>query len=134
MVEFPRMETTTPKSLVLYLALTVDQYSATQRGEAAIPDSYSGRFGLRSSPKAAIDRAQRFVNWGRGESLQQPPKSFTIVQVEITPIGYMTKAEEDIFYKFNVGEYRWQGPIRAEEFDESGNLLYRFGPRAAVYE
>ena len=134
MVEFPRMETTTPESLVLYLALTADQYSATQRGESAIPDSYSGRFGLRSNPKAAIDRAHRFVNWGHGADQQQAPKSFTIVQVEITPIGYMKKVEADIFYKFNVGEYRWQGPIRAEEFDDSGNLLYRFGPRAAVYE
>ena len=132
--QFPPMVRSCPDSLVLFLALTEDQFAATQRGTEAIPDLFSKRFGMRTTPQAAVHRAEEFMNWKQTEEDKRTLKSFIVVQVEITPLGYMKKCESDILHKYKVGEYRWQGPIKSEEYDTSGQLLYRFGSHAAMYE
>jgi len=54
-----------------------------------------------------------------------------LVEVELTAIGYMQKAEAGILLKYKPNEYRWMGSIRAQEFDTSGNLLYKFSAEAS---
>ena len=49
--------------LVLYVGLTPLQRISLFSGEAVQPDSNSQRFGLRTAPRAAIERAHYFMEW-----------------------------------------------------------------------
>ena len=49
--------------LVLYVGLTPLQRISLFSGEAVQPDSSSQRFGLRTTPHAAIERAHYFMEW-----------------------------------------------------------------------
>ena len=57
-------------------------------------------------------------------------KDYVLVEVELTAIGYLQKAEAGILLKYKPNEYRWQGTMKALEFDENGNLLYKFAADA----
>ena len=52
-------------------------------------------------------------------------KEFTILQLEITALGYFRKMEANILEKVRPGEFRWYGTMLPEERDERGQLLYR---------
>ena len=58
------------------------------------------------------------------------PRTYVLVEVELTAIGYLQKAEAGILLKYKPNKYRWQGTMKALEFDENGNLLYKFGSEA----
>ena len=58
------------------------------------------------------------------------PRIYVLVEVELTAIGYLQKAEAGILLKYKPNEYRWQGTMKALEFDENGNLLYKFAADA----
>ena len=93
-------------------------------GKGVQPDEYSKRLGLRKD-------AQYFNDWTpEGPKGEFCAKDYVLVEVELTAIGYLQKAEAGILLKYKPNEYRWQGTMKALEFDENGNLLYKFGSEA----
>eukprot|EP00435_Cladocopium_sp_Y103_P001572 s1031_g1.t1 len=114
-------------SVSLWLALSPKQFADLNAGKDVHFDEHSGRFGLRRSAGAAVDRAQYFNDWtpdGLKGGYQQ--KDYVVLEVEFTALGYLNKMEEDILQKMTPQEHRWCGPIRAEQRDSQGRLLYRF--------
>ena len=119
------------ESIRLWLALTPKQFEDLNNGKEIQPDEYSKRFGLRKDPIAAVERAQYFNDWTpEGPKGEFCAKDYVLVEVELTAIGYLQKAEAGILLKYKPNEYRWQGTMKALEFDENGNLLYKFGSEA----
>ena len=107
------------------------QFDDLNNGKEVQPDEYSKRFGLRKDPVAAVERAQYFIDWTpEGPKGEFCAKDYVLVEVELTAIGYLQKAEAGILLKYKPNEYRWQGTMKALEFDENGNLLYKFGSEA----
>ena len=47
----------------LYVGLSKSQALAIQEGKSVFPEESSNRFGLRESPMAALERANRFWEW-----------------------------------------------------------------------
>lgn len=108
-----------------------DPFSMYINGRAVTPDEFSQRFGLRTSPAAAIERAHYFMEWTpEGPRGQFAPEHFTVSEVQISALGYMKKMEAGILANHKPGEYRWYGAMQREEQDEQGRLLYRFGDAA----
>ena len=125
------MTLTAMESIRLWLALTPKQFEDLNNGKEVQPDEYSKRFGLRKDPIAAVERAQYFNDWTpEGPKGEFCAKDYVLVEVELTAIGYLQKAEAGILLKYKPNEYRWQGTMKALEFDENGNLLYKFGSEA----
>eukprot|EP00435_Cladocopium_sp_Y103_P025980 s2596_g6.t1 len=119
--------------ITVWLALTPQQISDLNSGKEIEPDEYSQRFGLRVSAEKALERARYFMEWTpEGEKSTHHPKEYTLVQIEITAIGYMTKMEADQLVRTGPGEYRWYGEMIQEERDYLGRLLYRFSDTAAM--
>ena len=115
------------ESIRLWLALTPKQFEDLNNGKEIQPDEYSKRFGLRKDPVAAVERAQYFDDWTpEGPKGEFCAKDYVLVEVELTAIGYLQKAEAGILLKYKPNEYRWQGTMKAMEFDQNGNLLYKF--------
>ena len=119
------------ESIRLWLALTPKQFEDLNNGKEVQPDKYSKRFGLRKDPVAAVERAQYFNDWTpEGPKGEFCAKDYVLVEVEVTAIGYLQKAESGVLLKYKPNEYRWQGAMRSEEYDQCGNLLYRFSKEA----
>ena len=114
------------QTLTLWIAFTPKQLSDLQSRKPAWPDVYSKRFGLRTSPEKAVERAHTFMDWSPdGPRNQWTPKDFFLCRVEISPLGYMNLVEQGILLKYKDEEYRWSGCIHAQEEDSEGHLLYR---------
>ena len=119
------------ESIRLWLALTPKQFEDLNNGKEIQPDEYSKRFGLRKDPVAAVERAQYFNDWTpEGPKGEFCAKDYVLVEVELTAIGYLQKAEAGILLKYKPNEYRWQGTMKSVEFDQNGNLLYKFAADA----
>ena len=119
------------ESIRLWLALTPKQFEDLNNGKEIQPDEYSKRFGLRKDPIAAVERAQYFNDWTpEGPKGEFCAKDYVLVEVELTAIGYLQKAEAGVLLKYKPNEYRWQGTMKALEFDQNGNLLYKFAADA----
>ena len=58
------------------------------------------------------------------------PKDYVLVEVEVTAIGYLQTAGSGVLLKYKPNEYRWQGTMKSVEFDQYGNLLYKFSTEA----
>ena len=43
----------------------------------------------------------------------------------------MKKMESGVLANYKPGEYRWYGPMRREEMDDQGRVLYRFSDTPA---
>ena len=115
------------ESIRLWLALTPKQFEDLNNGKKIQPDEYSKRFGLRKDPVAAVERAQYFNDWTpEGPKGEFCAKDYVLVEVEVTAIGYLQKAESGVLLKYKPNEYRWQGTMKSVEFDQYGNLLYKF--------
>ena len=100
------------ESIRLWLALTPKQFEDLNIGKEIQPDEYSKRFGLRKDPVAAVERAQYFNDWTPdGPKGEFCAKDYVLVEVELTAIGYLQKAEAGILLKYKPNEYRWQGTI-----------------------
>ena len=79
------------------LALTPKQFDDLNNGKEIQPDEYSKRFGLRKDPIAAVERAQYFNDWTpEGPKGEFCAKDYALVEVELTAIGYLQKAEAGI--------------------------------------
>ena len=110
------MASTAMESIRLWLALTPKQFEDLNNGKEIQPDEYSKRFGLRKDPVAAVERAQYFNDWTpEGPKGEFCAKDYVLVEVEVTAIGYLQKAE---------------GTMKSVEFDQYGNLLYKFSTEA----
>ena len=109
------------------------QFECLNKKEEIEPDEYSKRFGLRQSPELAIERAKDFMEWtpkGVSEKEKMDPKEYVLVEVELTPIGYLQKCESGVLLKYKTNEYRWHGGMKAMGFDANGNLLCKFSNEA----
>ena len=114
------------QTLTLWIAFTPKQLSDLQSRKPAWPDVYSKRFGLRTSPEKAVERAHTFMDWvPEGPRNQLSPKDFFVCRVQISPLGYMNLVEQGVLLKYKDEEYRWSGCIHAQEEDSEGHLLYR---------
>ena len=102
------------ESIRLWLALTPEQFEDLNNGKEIQPDEYSKRFGLRKDPVAAVERAQYFNDWTpEGPKGEFCAKDYVLVEVELTAIGYLQKAEAGILLKYKPNEHRWQGTMKA---------------------
>ena len=119
----PQLQETLPKVsnyLTLYMALNPTQFAQLQDDQPILPDPYSERFGLRSDPIKAAERAHYFMFWA-------PPycdapetahiKKYMICKIGIAGVGYMFLTENGILQTgdgsdaFRPGHYRWHGPM-----------------------
>ena len=106
-------------SLLLWLALAPSQVEELRNRQRIPPDITFSRIDLSSSRTPV----------GRDSDVHQcydhSFKEFTILQLEITALGYFRKMEANILEKVRPGEFRWYGTMLPEEHDERGQLLYR---------
>ena len=120
--------------LKLWIGLNPEQLEALDQSKEVFPDEYSGRFGLRTGPVDAVTRAQYFMDWTpdglKGEYHQ---KDYVVLELEVTALGYLQKVEGGILEKMNPREYRWYGPLKQEELDGQGRVLYRISERAVQF-
>ena len=76
--------------LKLHVALSPIQFQSLLDRRPTLPDPYSGRFGLRSDPLKAIERAHYFIHWSAPYA-ESPPstqiKKFMLCTLSFTPIG-----------------------------------------------
>eukprot|EP00435_Cladocopium_sp_Y103_P062544 s582_g24.t1 len=61
-IDFIGQLTASMESLRLWLALTPKQVEDFNKGQEVQPDEYSNRFGLRTTPTEAVERAQYFMD------------------------------------------------------------------------
>ena len=124
------------ESLKLWIALSPGQLAELNKGNEVLPDEFSGRFGLRTCPAAAVDRAQYFMDWTpdglKGEH-HQKDYAYAVMKMEISALGYLQKVEGGVLEKTKPTEYRWHGPVKQEERDGQGRLLYRISESAAHF-
>ena len=121
-------------SLKLWVALSPEQLVDLNQGKDVHPDAYSGRFGLRAGPLEAVTRAQYFMDWTpegmKGETHQ---KDYAVMEFEITALGYLQKVENGTLEKTKSTHYRWHGPIKNEERDSQGRVLYKVSEIAVKF-
>ena len=81
------------ESLKVWIALSPGQLVELNKGNEVLPDEFSGRFGLRTCPAAAVDRAQYFMDWTpdglKGEHHQ---KDYAVMEMEISALGYLLES------------------------------------------
>ncbi len=76
--------------LTLHVALNPTQFAHLQDDPPILPDPYSGRFGLRSDPIKAAERAHYFLSWAPPycDAPDQPHiKKYMICKIGITGVG-----------------------------------------------
>ena len=75
-------------SVTLWIALSPQQFDDLLSGQEVQPDEFSQRFGLRTSPAAAIERAHYFMEWTpSGPRQQHCPEHFRALEVHISALG-----------------------------------------------
>ena len=122
------------ETLKLWIGLNPEQLEALNQNKEVFPDEYSGRFGLRTGPVDAVTRAQYFMDWTPdGLTGKYHQKDYVVLELEVTALGYLQKVEGGILEKMNPREYRWHGPLKQEELDEQGRVLYRISERAVQF-
>ena len=134
--EDPIPPTQTPVTeLKLHVALSPIQFAMLMDRRPILPDPYSGRFGLRSDPLKAIERAHYFMNWSAPYA-EPPPrtqiKKFMLCTVSFTPVGILTLQQSQILEPGDgtnasrPGYYRYTGPMFDQLSGEGGVLFYKF--------
>ena len=119
------------ESIRLWLALTPKQFEDLNNGKEIQPDEYSKRVWTTKDPVAAVERAQYFNDWTpEGPKGEFCAKDYVLVEVELTAIGYLQKAEAGILLKYKPNEIPLAGTMKSIEFDQYGNLLYKFSTEA----
>ena len=106
-------------SIRLWIALAPPQMEELRTHHRIQPDVHTSRIDL-SATHAPIGRATD-VQWCRTFNYFE----FSLLQVEITALGYFRKMEAEIMEKVRPGEFRWYGFLLPEEYDEQGRLLYQ---------
>ena len=102
-----------------------------------LPDPYSLRFGLRSDPLKAFERAHYFMSWSAPYA-EPPPresiKKYMLCTIVFTPQGVLTLLLANILEKGDgtdpnrAGYFRIRGPLFHElrGSDANQTLFYRF--------
>ena len=124
--------------LKLHVALSPIQFQMLLDRRPILPDPYSGRFGLRSDPLKAIERAHYFMNWSAPYA-EPPPrtqiKKFMLRTVSFTPIATLTLQQSQILEPGDgtsasrPGYYRYTGPMFDQlsgEYQGATMLYYKF--------
>ena len=98
------------------------------------------RFSLTNIPKGSDYEKTRllplsvrryFNDWTpEGPKGEFCAKDYVLVEVELTAIGYLQKAEAGVLLKYKPTNIVGQGTMKALEFDQNGNLLYKFAADA----
>ena len=60
-------------------------------------------------------------------------KDYAVMEMEIFALGYLVKVESGVLEKTKPTEYRWHGPVKCEEWDSNGRLLYRTSEMAVKF-
>ena len=114
----------TGDGLTLFVGLTPVQQACLTMGNAIVPDSHSSRFGLRTTCRAAIERAHHFMEWSpEGPKNEVRLEDMRPYQIKFTPYGYMKMVEGGTLVYTKPGEYRFNDVLHASVW-ESGKLVY----------
>ena len=118
----------------LYVGLSKSQALAIQESESAFPEESSNRFGLRESPMAALERANRFWEWHvshHDPNMGPAPEAIAsnewmLGTMRFTAWGFMTKIDNNVLQKTPPsGEWRWEGESLQHELKlEDGRIVY----------
>ena len=116
--EPPAFKKTAIIQLDLHVALNPVQFQALLDQKAILPDPYSQRFGLRSDPIKAIERAHYFMTWPPDQSVpMECIKKYMICRITFTPVGFINLTEAcilehgDGWDNKRPGYYRFNGPL-----------------------
>ena len=136
--EDPVPPTLMPVLELKLVALSPIQFQMWLDRRPILPDRYSGRFGLRSDPLKAIERAHYFMNWSAPYA-EPPPrtqiKKFMLCTVSFTPIGILTLQQSQILEPGDgtsasrPGYYCYTGPKFDQlsgEYQGATMLYYKF--------
>ena len=128
--------------LKLYVALSPIQFACLTDKRPILPDPYSLRFGLRSDPLKAFERAHYFMTWSAPYA-ERPPahsiKKFMLCSVVFSPQGVLTLLLSGALEKGDgvdpnrSGYWRVRGPMFHElrASDPAQTLLYSFSNQYA---
>jgi len=123
--------------LRLFVALSPLQFAMLTDRRPIRPDPYSLRFGLRSDPLKAFERAHYFMSWSAPYA-EPPPresiKKYMLCSIVFTPQGVLTLLLANILEKGDgtdpnrAGYFRIRGPLFHElrGSDANQTLFYRF--------
>ena len=123
--------------LRLFVALSPLQFAMLTDRRPILPDPYSLRFGLRSDPLKAFERAHYFMSWSAPYA-EPPPrhsiKKYMLCSIVFTPQGVLTLLLANILEKGDgtdpnrAGYFRIRGPLFHElrGSDVNQTLFYRF--------
>ena len=123
--------------LRLFVALSPVQFAMLTDRRPILPDPYSLRFGLRSDPLKAFERAHYFMSWSAPYA-EPPPresiKKYMLCTIVFTPQGVLTLLLANILEKGDgtdpnrAGYFRIRGPLFHElrGSDANQTLFYRF--------
>ena len=122
--------------LRLFVALSPLQFAMFTDRRPILPDPYSLRFGLRSDPLKAFERAHYFMSWSAPYAERPPPgiKKYMLCTLVFTPQGVLTLLLANILEKGDgtdpnrAGYFRIRGPLFHElrGSDANQTLFYRF--------
>ena len=113
----PTLLVETSIKLDLYVALNPIQFQALMDHKAILPDPYSQRFGLRSDPIKATERAHYFMNWPTPTSSDNEIKKYMICLISFTPVGFLNLTDKGVlehgdgWNHSRPGYYRFNGPL-----------------------
>ena len=112
--------------LVLFVALTPGQFQEFQEKGSCKPDQFSGRFGLRKTAEAAIQRSHYYMNWTSWTSFENlyGKKDFVLLKITITARGFLTLTERDILVRKKPDQYQLYGDLQ-EQLMEGDSLLFQ---------
>ena len=74
------------------------------------------------------DSSRFFLDWAPGVVIQDndiQQRGYAVMEMEISALGYLQKMEGGVLERPDPTVYRWHGPLRHEERDSHGRLLYR---------
>ena len=123
--------------LRLFVALSPLQFAMLTDRRPILPDPYSLRFGLRSDPLKAFERAHYFMSWSAPYA-EPPPrhtiKKYMLCSIVFTPQGVLTLLLANVLEKGDgtdpnrAGYFRIRGPLFHElrGSDANQTLFYRF--------
>ena len=113
---------------MLYVALSRERVAELKGGSAVVPDGRSGCFKLHKDPAAAA------LEWtpDGGEHHQE---EYAVMEMEIFASGFLQKFDNGVLKRMipSETEYQWHGPVKQEEVDGQGRMLYRISELAVQF-
>ena len=129
--------------LTLHLALSPIQFQALLDQRPVLPDPYSSRFGLRTHPLKAIQRAHYFMNWSAPYATPPPRteiKKFMLCKVHFSPSGVLTLQQNAVLEAGDgcdaarSGYFRHHGPTYYQVSGEHQGATMQFYKFSDVFQ